>query len=189
MPYSTTAIDIVMIKDKKHNGLDDTIKIKKDFTTGEFELKYTDENGGAKPITHKAVAMYRQRVLEYVYILLKNHSLDEEGYTDIQVNVPAMPRIIFKAEKLKDLYYREHIYDLLNVGLDLLDNTETVLKKRMLPAVSEDTPVVNDAPEDAEEYIYDYTYKYTYDTPTNTPMPNSNSTTYGVRPQHLFWDE
>jgi hypothetical protein len=38
------------------------------------------------------------------------------------------PGIIVGADKLKDLYYREHFYEMIGSGLDLMDNCDTVEK-------------------------------------------------------------
>jgi len=123
MSYSTTSISIMMIKNDSIS--DDTIRIYKNRVTNDFEITYIDYNDG-NPITHKAYGMYRARVLEYVYMILKNQALDNEGYDSIQFNLPAMPRVIVSGSDFKDLYKREHFYELIGTGLDMLENCEKV---------------------------------------------------------------
>lgn len=125
MAYSTTTVQIVMIKE---GASDDTITIRKDFSTNEFEILYVDDNDGT-PVTHKATGLYRDRVLEYVYMVLKNQALDDEGYDSVQFTMPAMPRVIVPGSDFKDLYKREHFYELVGTGLDMLDNCEKVQKR------------------------------------------------------------
>ena len=115
-----------MIKEGKS---DDKIVIHKDYSTNEFEIVYVDGNDGT-PITHKVTGMYRDRILEYAYMVLKNQALDNEGYDSIQFNMPAMPRVIVSGEDFKDVYKREHFYALISTGIDMLDNTESIQKQR-----------------------------------------------------------
>ena len=132
MSYSDTSIQINLINSFHGEGeKDDTIRIRKDLDLNEFELTYTDQNDGT-PVIHLVTGMYRARVMEYLYMLLKNQALDEEGYSSIQVTVPAMPRVMISAEKMKDLYYREHFLDVIGTGLDLLDNVESLTKVQPL---------------------------------------------------------
>jgi len=170
MAYYHGSVEIIMQKAESNSTTDDKVLIRKNTEYDEYEITYTDYNEGT-PLSHKLSGFYRQRVMEYVYTLLKNHYLDEEGYSHIQVNVPAMPRMIVSADKLKEVYYREHLYDLVGLGLDMLGNCES--QKR------------NDCTHTSDDYTYTYTYRY--DTPT--PTPNARSTAPGVRPQHLFFDE
>ena len=124
MAYSDTVIDICLINTSNCKE-DDKIRIRKNLEFGDYEVVYTDQNNG-EPITFKSSSMYRARVLEYVYMLLKNQSLDEEGYLNIQVNLPSMPRVIVSGDKFKDVYYRDHFQELIGTGLDLLDTSEKV---------------------------------------------------------------
>jgi hypothetical protein len=70
--------------------------------------------------------MNRDEVLDYLYNVFKNQSLDDMGYEHIQITLPALPRIIIKGEKLKDLYYREHFLELFESSLDILDKITVV---------------------------------------------------------------
>ena len=139
---------------------DDTVTIIKNLDLGDFEIVYKDQNDGT-PITHVIRGLYRQRVLDYLYMLFKNQSLDEEAYRSVQVTLPAMPRIIVSCDKFKDLYYREHFLELIANSLDTLEN---VYSKKKIPSVLRS----------------DWSYQ--------TPV-SRRSTAPGVVPQHLFFDE
>ena len=162
MAYSDTCIHIHLIHNVKNSSSDDIVKIVKNYETGDFDITFTDQNDGS-PVVHKAFGLYRARVIDYLYMLLKNQALDEDGYKNLQLTLPAMPRIIVAGEKMKDLYYREHFLELLGTGLDLLDNVSNVHKK------SSNIPPVYDGAD--EEVVYNY----------STPRPCG-------RPQHLFFD-
>ena len=167
MSYSDTSIRIHLIhSDSAKNG-DDTVTIRKNFDTNEFDIVYRDQNNG-EPITHEVSGLYRARVLDYLYMLFKNQALDEEGYKSVQLTLPALPRLIVSGDKFKDLYYREHFLEAVGTGLDLLDNTES-LKVPKVRRFSQ--PYAADASQ------------YSYETPLGR-----RSTAPGVRPQHLYFD-
>jgi hypothetical protein len=127
MSYSDTSIKIHLIShDENHQG-DDTVTIRKNLDTCDFDITYKDQNNGT-PITQIASGLYRQRVIDYLYMLFKNQALDEESYKSIQVTLPAMPRIIVSGDKFRDLYYREHFLELIGKSLDTLENVTTVKK-------------------------------------------------------------
>lgn len=161
MAYSDTSILIHLIHNDKKAYSDDTVKIVKNYERDDFDITFTDQNDGT-PVVHKAVGLYRSRVLDYLYMLFKNQALDEEGYKSVQVTLPAMPRILVSGEKFKDLYYREHFLELLENSLDLFENVSNVHKKSSYIA-----PVYDGADDDVA---------YNYSTPR------------GPRPQHLFFD-
>ena len=168
MAYSDTSVRIHMIHcDASKNG-DDTVTIRKNFETNEFDIIYCDENNG-EPITHEVSGLYRARVLDYLYILFKNQALDEEGYKSVQLTLPALPRLIVSGDKFKDLYYREHFLEAVSTGLDLLDNTESL----KVPKVRRFSQPYAAA---ASQYSYE------------TPL-GRRSTAPGARPQHLYFDE
>ena len=125
MSTFSPSIEFMMIRDDKDSA-DDVICIKKDLETNEFVVTFTDPNEG-DPVVYKMSGLYHQKVLDYVYYLMKNQYLDEEGFDRVQVNMPAMPRMIVDGEKFKDLYYRDHFYELIGFGLDNLENTEKVV--------------------------------------------------------------
>jgi hypothetical protein len=161
MPYSDTSISFNLINDEGNYRMDDNIRIRKNYMTNEFDISYNDQNDGS-PVTHKVSGLSRSRVLEYVYLLFKNQYIDDAGYKSIQITLPAMPRIIVSGDKFKQVYYREHFMEVLEMGLDLLENTTNV--KQSIPRVHR------------SNWIYE------------TPVSN-RSTAPGVRPQHLFFDE
>jgi hypothetical protein len=124
---------------------DDRLQIRKDFETNDFEVTYRDANIGigavnSVPVIHKLSGLYRERVLEHVYLLLKNQYLDTDGFAEIQIDVPAMPRVLLKAENMYDLYYRDHIYDLVGAALDNLENGERVEPKTQTQSRREAQP-------------------------------------------------
>jgi hypothetical protein len=104
---------------------DNMVYIRKNLDTNEFLIRYMDANGG-KPIVHELSSLYSKKVLDYVYYLLKNQYLDEEGFSQFQVNMPGMPRMIVSGEKFKDVYYREHFHELLAFGLDTLETAHRI---------------------------------------------------------------
>lgn len=136
---TSLSIQIVMIRSDEK---DDTISIAKDLMTNEFVVTYTDENDG-DPVVHKMSGLYHAKVLDYVYMLLKNQYLDEEGFESVQVNMPAMPRMIVNGSKFSDIYYRQHFYELIGFGLDNLENTAKVYTTPQRPvAMSMPVPAV-----------------------------------------------
>lgn len=118
-----TSVQIIMIRG---DDTDDIINIKKDLATNEYVITYSDPNEGV-PVVHQMSGLYRDKVLEYVYMLLKNQYIDEEGFDKVQVNIPAMPRVIVSGEKFNEVYYREHFQGLIGFGLDNLENTGKVV--------------------------------------------------------------
>lgn len=169
MAYSDTSVYIHLIHNDASKGGDDTIRIRKNYETNEFEIIYRDQNNG-EPITHQVTGLYRARVIDYLYMLFKNQALDEEGYKSVQLTLPALPRIIVSGDKFKDLYYREHFLEAVGSGLDLLDNTEAVKK---VPSVRRFS----------QAYVAPAS-QYSYETPVGR-----RSTAPGVRPQHLYFDD
>jgi hypothetical protein len=127
MAYSDSSIIIHLVKDTTTLALDDTVRIVKNLEDSAFELTFKD-NGD--PLTHKVYEMTRDNVCDYVYLLLKNLSLDEDGYQNIQLSLPAMPRMIITASKLQDLYYREHFLELIENSLSMLDKVEKLSIKK-----------------------------------------------------------
>jgi len=167
MTYSDTSVIIHLISNDNSSKGDDVITIRKNLETGEFKLNYRDQNNGS-PVVHNVDGLYRARVLEYIYTLFKNQSLDEEGYQSVQLTLPALPRVIVSGDKFKELYYRDHFLEAVGTGLDLLENTEAVKapKARRFTSVGD------------EPGYYGF----------NTPV-SRRSTAPGVRPQHLYFDE
>jgi hypothetical protein len=158
--YADTSIVINMIRGDD-SKMDDKITINKNLEYGDYELTYSEYNGGNPRVVHKVNGLYREKVNSYLYNLFKNFSLDEESYMDIQAILPAMPSIIVSASKFKDVYYREHFFEMLGNSLDLLENTQVVRPLNKSSVYSED---------------YQFSSPPSYTTPTN------------IR-QHIFFDE
>ena len=160
MAYSDTSIVIYLMNNVSQHTGDDTVTIRKNLDLGDFEIVYKDQNSGS-PITHVARGLYRQRVIDYLYMLFKNQALDEEAYKSVQLTLPAMPRIIVSGDKFKDLYYREHFLDVITNSLDTLENVTT---QKKFPSLRRET--------------------WGYQTPVSR-----RSTAPGVVPQHLYFDD
>ena len=172
MAYSTK-IDILLINDRKakEDERDDKIVIRKNLDYNEFEVTYTEFSGLDAPLVYKSTGMYRDKVLNYVYMVVKNQYADDEPYKHVQVNIPGMPRVIMSSAKFQEVYFREHLYDLISTGLDLLETTQLV-KKEVLP-----TPTYNDP-----------VYKHNYNYYPGGETPSGRSSAPGAVPQHLYWD-
>jgi len=125
--YSSTSVDLIMIGDNKASYTDQTVKIKKNYSYNEFEVTYTDR---PTSIVHTITGLSHSSLMEYVYLLLKSLYMDEEGCKNVQVNIPGMPCMVVSANKLSDLYYREHFEDLIRTGVDLLANTTSSTSKQ-----------------------------------------------------------
>ena len=122
--FSPYSVELLFIRSANApSSTDDILKVRKNFETGEFEIAYTDSHDSNK-LVHKLHYLYRQRVIDHVYLTLKNLTMDEENFYQIQLNLPAMPRILVSVENLKDLYYRDHLLELVQNGLDNLDVLE-----------------------------------------------------------------
>lgn len=126
---SPLSISIHLTRSVSDSSKDDLIVIQKDLSTNEFNVTLQENNGPTSTIKHRLTGLYHARALDYVYILLKNIALDEDGYRDVQVDLPALPRIIVDASKMKDLYYRQHFLEAISDGLDNLENGERVEEK------------------------------------------------------------
>ena len=176
MAYSTSSINIQLIKKEGDSKNDDMILIKKNLEYNEFELTYVERDGSSPAILFRSLSMSHAKVLEYVYILLKNQSLDSEPYEFIQVNNPAMPRVMFKGDQFQDVYYRDHVYEMVSTGLDLLDTTSLESKKKAI-TVKKATEIKS-----ASKYD-DYCYK------SDMERTASCCAREGLRRQHMFFDE
>jgi hypothetical protein len=108
-----------------HSKNDDVITIKKNTEYNDFEITYTDPNEGSK-IKQRITGMYREKVLQYMYLLMKNLYLDEQKFKDVQFNMAGMPRMIVSSSEFSDVYYRDHFEELMGFGLDTLDSVEDV---------------------------------------------------------------
>jgi len=128
MDSYSPSILIHLIKNIDSSTNDDRINLRKNLSRSNYEVTYTDTNDNLtlEKIVHKVTSMNRDEVLDYLYNVFKNQSLDDMGYEHIQITLPALPRIIIKGEKLKDLYYREHFLELFESSLDILDKITVV---------------------------------------------------------------
>jgi hypothetical protein len=125
MPSFTSSFSLRFIRNTNSSASqDDTISVRKDLSTGEFQMTYKDENNG-DPTTHVMNYLYRARVLDHLYLVLKNQNIDDDGFEAVQFNLPAMPRMLVNIQKFADVYYREHFLDLIGNALDCLDTLET----------------------------------------------------------------
>jgi hypothetical protein len=133
---STTSIQFQLIKkDSQPASKDDVIEIRQELETGEFTVKFREYNFGNVQIHFLSNMSYRQ-VQDYVYNFLKNASLDEDGYESIQMNLPCQPTMVVSAEKLKELYYRDHFLDSVSDALATLTNSWTVIPRKEVPVVT-----------------------------------------------------
>jgi hypothetical protein len=124
--YSPYSVELLFIRTAgAAASTDDSMRVRKNLETGEFEVLYTDSHDVNKQV-HKLQSLYRQRVLDHVYLTLKNLTMDEDNFYQLQLNLPAMPPLLVNVESLKDLYYREHLLELVENGLDNLDVLEKV---------------------------------------------------------------
>lgn len=120
--YSPCSLELVMIKDTKNKKEDDSVKVRLNLDLNEYEITLRDQNAGSE-IAHRIEMSTKEKVIDYLYLVLKSICLDEDGYENIQVNTPLMPRVFFSVKSLKDLYYRDHVHEILRTGLDLLEDT------------------------------------------------------------------
>lgn len=178
MAYSSTTIEILLIKDKSVNSGDDKITITKNLQYNEFQVKYTEVAASrTTPLVYKSSGMYREKMVDYIHLLLKSQYADDEPYGHVQINVPCMPCVILSTKKLNEAYFREYLEDLVLMGLDMLETTEIVKKKtkQVLP-----TPSYRETPDyQNHNYYPDDSYA----------VPSRRSSLPGTVPQHLFWDE
>jgi hypothetical protein len=117
---------------------DDTIKIRKNLTTGEFEMEYCDPNDHHSTHIHTLRTLYHSTLNHHLNLLFKSLSIDDEPFHQVQFTLPAMPRILVNLEKFKETYYRDHFMNLINNALDNLTKVE-------LNTFRKDTPVSTSA--------------------------------------------
>lgn len=206
MVNSITFLDLILISADSLKNKDDLIRIRKDLTHNEFTVTYTESKGREVPLRHTTSGMYEKKVLDYVAMVLKNQSLDNEPYAFIQVTVPSMPAIFLSGDKFKDSFYRDHVIDLVTMGLEMLETTESdhacpkkgakyatkYASKQDFWATDEPLPAADQSNlEDGELPEGDY------DMPPLIPesqqrqgysYPNTRSSRRGVVPQHLYFD-
>ena len=164
-------IQITLTRDNESKN-DDRILIRKNFATNEFVLTYIDPTPSAKgtPTKERIVGMYHAQVMEYIYMLLKNQYIDEEKYKQLQISLPAMPSMILSVDKLSDLYYRDHLQELISFGLDTLDNAS----KANFTREARDAAVQR---------------RFTRDAEREEALRREMEREPYSRPQHLFFDD
>jgi len=142
MAYSDSSIVIHLVKHTATPNLDDVVRIVKNLDTSDFELTFKD-NGD--PLKQRAYGMTRDHICDYAYMLLKNLTMDEDGYEKIQLSLPAMPRVILTTSKLRDTYYRDHFLELVENSLSMLDKVEGLnIKKPLEKKMNNTTPTCSD---------------------------------------------
>jgi hypothetical protein len=136
--YSPYSVELLFIRNGGGgSSTDDKMRIRKNFETGEFELVYTDSHNHPNKLMHTLNGLYRQRVIDHVYLTLKNLSIDEDTFYQLQLNLPGMPAVLVSVENLSDVYYRDHFLELVENGLDNLDVLERVVKPHVAAAVED----------------------------------------------------
>jgi len=120
MALTTSSVKIHLINNLDNDNVDDSIVIKKDPLDKSYIVTYSDQNNGS-PVKHVVTGLHRDNLEDYVYMILKNQSIDEDGYKYIQVTAPAMPRVLVSGSLMKEVYYREHLIEMLGTSLDLLE--------------------------------------------------------------------
>ena len=126
--YSQTFVQMTFVRDSSNPASDDTLRIYKNLIDDDFEIRYTDANSGLtgqgssiNRVTHTMVSLSHQNVLDHIYFILKNQYLDSDKFTQIQIDPPAMPRILVDGDQFSDVYTREHFYELIGHSLECLD--------------------------------------------------------------------
>ena len=123
---------MTFVRDTSNPASDDTLKIYKNIVDDTFEIRYTDANiegSSSKPVTHTMVSLSHENVLDHIYFILKNQYLDTDKFRQIQIDPPAMPRILVDGDKFNDVYTREHIYELIGHSLECLDYVDVTVGK------------------------------------------------------------
>jgi len=126
--YSQTFIQINFVRDSSNPTSDDTLRVYKNLIDDTFEVRYTDANSGLTAsgttlnrVTHTMVSLSHENVLDHIYFILKNQYLDIGKFSQIQIDPPAMPRILVDGDMFNDVYTREHFYELISHSLECLE--------------------------------------------------------------------
>jgi hypothetical protein len=116
---------------------DDKIRIRMNLITNSYELTYTDNE---EKLVHTVNFSSQLEIRDHIFFVLENISLDVDDYKFIQVSVPAMPRLLFSSSSIKTPYYRDHIMDLLNHALFILEKVDTIKGKNTKHSSFPDLP-------------------------------------------------
>lgn len=135
--YSQTFIQMTFVRDSSNPASDDTLKIYKNIVDDSFEIRYTDANtelligqgSSDNRVTHTMVSLSHENVLDHIYFILKNQYLDTDKFRQIQIDPPAMPRILVDGDKFSDVYTREHVYELIGHSLECLEYVDLTVGK------------------------------------------------------------
>jgi hypothetical protein len=150
--YSPYSVELLFIRSVgAASSTDDSMRVRKNFETGEFEMLYTDSHDKNKKV-YKLHSLYRQRVIDHLYLTFKNLTMDEDNFYQLQLNLPAMPGVLVSVENLKDLYYRDHLLELVQNGLDNLDVLEksNIVQPASVPSAR--TPTATATADEEDEY-------------------------------------
>jgi hypothetical protein len=144
---------------------DDTIKIRKNLTTGEFELTYCDPNEHCSTHVHTLRTLFHSTVNHHLNLLFKSLSIDDEPFHQVQFTLPAMPRILVNVEKFKDAYYRDHFMNLINNALDQITKVEldTFRKDRPTSSTSMKWETTRTAREQVDRVLGESVDRYFHD--------------------------
>ena len=127
MPTLSSPIAFRMIRANSLPNDDDHIVIRKDLDQGNFTLRYTDTNAGTNNsiISQITTSMTYDHVVEHMRVCVKSIALDEEGFIKVQIDIPGMPRMLLSVDKLREVYYRDHIVDMVCIGLDSMNTSKS----------------------------------------------------------------
>ena len=126
MQYSDTSITLHLIKSVEKLIGDDIMRIRMNLITNSYELTYTDNE---EKLVHTVRFSSQIEIRDHLFFVLENLNLDVDDYKFIQVSVPAMPRLLLSSSSLKTSYYRDHIMDLLNHALFILEKVDSIKGK------------------------------------------------------------
>jgi hypothetical protein len=122
MDYSDTSITLHLIKNLANNLRDDDIiRIRMNLNTNSYELTYTDNQ---EKLVHTVSFSSQLDIRDHLFFVLENLTLDVDDYKFIQISVPAMPRLLLPCSSLKTSHYRDHIMDLMNHALFILEKVK-----------------------------------------------------------------
>lgn len=48
-------------------------------------------------------------------------AFDEQGFDRLQFDIPGMPRMLLSVKKMREVYYRDHITDMVCAGLEAMN--------------------------------------------------------------------
>jgi hypothetical protein len=124
MPSYSSPIILLMIRENSTPSQDDRITIRKNLESEceTYSLWYTDTNAETtgKSVSQTLESMSRSNTIEHMRVVIKSLAFDEQGFDRLQFDVPGMPRMLISVKKMREVYYREHITDMVCAGLDAM---------------------------------------------------------------------